>query len=337
MRRPVCFLLLLALVGCAHCAARQGGLNADAVSDLRREKVCWASRDGIYIARGDGSNSARIVKAVDLRKDASVLLPSMPSTGADRLLFLSLLDLNPGDATGTALTLNILDLEGDRIEFWRHISLAKIVAADPGGRYSLFSVPAAAWSPDGRHIVLALRREGPAGDAVLLMDGEGSPTAVIDIAPERLARGTSLSWGPTLGTLYVGLQGPPGQDTGVIGVLGWKGFGAGVVRWDPRREIARKWVLVSGPGAYPAVSSEGRIAVVEPGDVVSLLGRDGARVDRLEGAEGRAKNRLFWSRDGRYLYYYTLIPSGPLGLGQVTVLRCLDTLGGGDFDLVRLR
>lgn len=325
MKHISSLLLLAMLAVCAACSVHHGApkdLEPEARAALLSARVVWASRDGVYIARGDGSDSDRIVKGSDLGKNAGVFLPSMPADDANRLLFLSLLDLNPVDASGTHLTLEILDLEGDRITFWRHISLAKIVPAGAGGRYTLFSVPAVAWSADGKNIALALRREEPAGDAVLLMDGEGNPTALIDIAPQRFSRGTSLSWDLEHESLFLGLQGSTPDDAGVVGVIGRKGLGP---------------IHTVGPGAYPAVSSNGRIAVVEPGDTLALLGRDGERIDRLEGAEGRAKNRLFWSRDGRYLYYYALVPSGPLGMGQVTVLRCLDTRAGGVFDLVRLR
>jgi hypothetical protein len=260
----------------------------------------------------------------------------MPAAGPNRLLFLSLLDLNPVDASGTRLTLEILDLEEDRITFWRHISLAKIVAAGPGGRYTLFSVPAVAWSADGKSIALALRREEPAGDALLLMDGEGSPTALIDIAPHRFSRGTSLSWDARK-TLYFGLQGAAPDEAGVVGAIGWKSMAMGRGVTIQSQDLQRSKVDILGKGAYPAVSKDGRVAVVEAGDELAMLGIDGARTDLLEGAEGRAKNRLFWSRDGRFLYYYALVPSGPLGMGQVTVLRCLDARAGGVFDLVRLR
>jgi len=325
MRRAAAALSVAALVFGAGCAARGGSasLAPEARDALRQERVCWASRDGIYIARGDGSDSDRIVRVGAIGKNAAVFLPSMPAGRADSLLFLSLLDLNPIDASGTGLTLHILDLDGDRITFWRRISLAKIVPAGPDGRYTLFSVPAAAWLPEGARIALAVRREEPAGDAVLLMDAEGGPTALIDIAPRRFSRGTSLSWDSISRVLYLGLAGPSPGEPGVIGAIGLK---------DGER------AQVVAPGSYPAVAPDGRIAVVDAGDELAVMGRGGGQAGRVEGAEGRAKNRLFWSRDGRYLYYYALVPSGPLGLGQVTVLRCLDTIGGAaPFDLVRLR
>ena len=329
MRRLVSFLwLLMALTGGACSAARQGGLNADAVSDLRRERVCWAEREGVFIARGDGSDRVRIFETSKLGEGGVVFHPSMPRAGPDRILFLSLRDLDARDSTGTALTLNILDLNGKRIELWRRVSLSKIVAAGAGGRASIFSVPAVSWSPDGTRIALALRREGQERDGVILMDAQGVPTVFRDVGAARLSRGTSLSWSPEGEALVVGLEDPVGDGAGIIGRLA-TGPG-GDVAATPARPLGR--------GAYPAVSPDGeRIAVVEGREELAVLDRDGALIDRLKIPSGRAPNRLFWSGDGRHLYYYTLIPSGPLGLGQVTVLRCLDTLAGGTIDLVRLR
>lgn len=94
------------------------------------------------------------------------------------------------------------------------------------------------------------------------------------------------------------------------------------------------------PGASPAVSPQGRIAIVDPKaglwDFV-LLGSDGEEIERFRRPAGRAPSRPFWSPDGRFLYYHSLAATGPLGLIEMTMLRCLDTRDGTVFDLVPLR
>ena len=81
------------------------------------------------------------------------------------------------------------------------------------------------------------------------------------------------------------------------------------------------------------------LTVVSPREGLSdlaLLDDQGAEMTRFIRPAGKALNHPFWSGDGRFLYYYSLASTGPLGLVEVTILRVLDLRTRQVHDLARL-
>jgi WD40 repeat protein len=305
--------------------------DADARASLAAQRIAFARQDGLYLARGDGSGERKILDSEDLGGGA-VFLPSVTADGK-HVVFLSLLDLDVRDSTGRDLALNIVALEGTAVGGWRRVRLEKIAPPPAGGREEVFRAAALAWAPDGSLIAAALRGATSEGDdEVVLFGAGGDPMASYDLGKRRLTRVSSLSWSPDGASLILGLEGNgDAQEAGLVGRLDRSRAG--------RSGLAPALAILA-PGQFPALSPDGgRIAVVEAGEGGSdlvVLSASGAEIDRYRRPAGRAPNRLFWSADGRYLYYYSLASTGPLGLLEITMLRCLDTRNRRVFDLVRL-
>jgi len=164
----------------------------------------------------------------------------------------------------------------------------------------------------------------------MLFDAEARPLSQYDLGGRDLARVSSLSWANENTALVLGLEGEA-DSPGVVSRLelpaaGAAGSGARLT------DIA--------PGRFPALSPDGgRIVVV--GEVngqqsLVLLDMSGGMISRFERPAGRALTRPFWSPDGRYLYYYSLASTGPLGLVEITILRCFDIRTHQVYDLLRL-
>ena len=305
--------------------------DPDTRAALRTGRIVYASKEGLYIAHGDGSGAKKLLHPGKIGPQAAVYQPLLSPAG-DRVLFLSMTGIDVRDSSGTDLTLNIVDLKGSKFEHWKRVRLEKILPPDEKGRQTVFDVAAAAWSRDGARIALGLNRDRSGRrDAVLVLDASGGPQVSYGLTGYGLPNVGSISWYPSGDGLVLGVQ--TGQDE--------HGF--------PDVSVARLFLEgnkageleVIGEGVDPSLSTGGdRIAVIDSqngGWDIVLLDRDGEPVDRFLGPAGRALSRPFWSADDRYIYYHSLASTGPLGLIEVTVLRCLDTRGGQVFDLVRLR
>ncbi len=324
---------LLAAAGVAAiatgCAGSKnfGVTDPSARSDLGAHRIVYAKEGSLYLARGDGTRPDRLMRGEDLGPGGTIFLPAL-SEDRSRVLFIGALDLDVHDSTASRLQLNILDVDGERVERWRSIVLDRILPAGAGGRYEIFDIAAAAWSLDGNRIALGLnlpRQHG--GDAVMIFDAEGTPVSRIALGDRSLPRVGSIGWmGPE--SLIVGLEGKGGGQARVARL----DVGAGA-------ETTARLIDVA-PGDYPAFApSLDRIAAVESRDGQwDIVVRDpaGGEIDRYVRPAGRAPNRPFWSGDGRYLYYYSLASTGPLGIVEITMLRCLDTRSRRVYDLVWL-
>ncbi|HZI92724.1 MAG TPA: hypothetical protein VFE84_00660 [Patescibacteria group bacterium] len=312
-----------------------GITDSSARASLVGSTIVFSRNDGVYLAHGDGSSAVRVVSCGEIGKGGAVFMPAI-DPGGRKILFLSVEDLEVRESTGRNLSLNIITFDapaapGSGISSWRKVLLEKVAPPGPGGRQEIFGVAGAAWSRDGKRLALGLNREQPAGgDAILTFDADGTPLEEYSLGGKDLARFSALSWTKQDTGIIFGLE---GQDDapGIVGRLDLVSSGGA-------RQSAR--VVELGPGRFPALSPDGdRIAVVDEGsgagDLV-LLGVDGKELARYERPAGRAPNRPFWSADGRYLYYYSLAATGPLGLVDVTILRCLDIRTQQVFDLIRL-
>jgi hypothetical protein len=295
---------------------------------LAAATITFASDNHLYLARGDGTSAVQVLEGGALGPGGAIFMPALTTDGT-RLLFLGARDLDVRDATGRDLSLNIVDLDGARITQWRRVLLERLAAPGPGGRQEVSAAAGAAWSPDGSLIAVGLNREaGAGGDAVAIFDARGTPTEVYLLSGRDLARVGSPSWQADGRSLLLGLSGDE-LDRGIIARLHPGGTGTDRVLED------------LGPGLYPALDPGGsRIAVVDDHegqwDLV-ILSLEGAVIDRFSRPGGRSLSRPFWSADGRFLYYYSLASTGPLGLATVTVLRCLDTQTRQVFNLARLK
>lgn len=320
-------LLAALAAGCIGGRKNIGVTDPSARSDLAAQRITYAKDGALFVSRGDGARAVRLMRGEELGEGGTIFMPSLTREW-DRVLFIGALDLHVHDSTSSQLQLNILHLEGERIDRWRSIILDRILPAGDGGRYEIFSVAAAAWSLDASMIAMGLNLpEDQGGDVVMIFDADGVPVRRIDLGDRSLPRVGSIDWmGP--GSLLLGLEG----EAGGPGTVARLDLGS-VPGSTPR-------LIDIGTGDYPALSpSMDRIAVVEQDngqwDIV-LLDRDGEEMDRYERPAGRALNRPYWSRDGRYLYYYSLASTGPLGIVEITILRCLDTRSRLVYDLVRL-
>ncbi len=212
---------------------------------------------------------------------------------------------------------------------WRQVRLEKIAPPGVSGRYEAFDVAALAWSADGERIALGMSRTGTP-DRVVLFDKAGTPLHAYDLGEWRFSRVGGISWFPDGRAIALGLE-DPADESG-------RGLAARMTLEDGTGRAGS--IERIGPGAFPAVSPDGRrIAVVDYRDEMwdmVLLTPEGREVRRFARPAGRALNRPFWSPDGRYLYYYSLASTGPLGLIEISMLRCLDTRDSRVFDLVRL-
>jgi Tol biopolymer transport system component len=312
-----------------------GVSDAGAEAILSTFRIVYARPDGVYLARGDATDERRLVEAEEMGKGTVPFLAALSPDGK-RVFFVALAGLDPRQDRGSGLSLNLLDVAEGRVTLWRRTPLDGLIGQASAGRIEASMVPAAAWSPDGSRIAIGLRRAGAGGaDAVAVMDGAGLPLRVVELPERRLLSGSGFSWdGPD--ALIVALEaGGAASDEDASG-------GAGM--------LARLSLVTGGSspalddltrGANPAVSPDGaKVAIVESHagslpDIV-LLDRAGAEVDRFTSPPGRALHHPFWSPDGRFIYYHSLASTGPLGLVQVGLLRCLDTRGGRVFDLARL-
>lgn len=341
MRRPAPALAVaaLTLAGSAACLTSRvyglGVTDESARATLRPSPLAFADRNDLYVARGDGSDARLLVAGRQIGRGGAIFLP-MPAPGGRRLLFLSVVDLDVRESTGRDLSLNILDLDGadpagSSIAAWRRIRLEKIAAPGPEDRQEIFTVAAAAWSRDGSRIALGINRPASTGgDAILLLDAEGRPAMLYDLGGRDLCRVSSIAWTADGTALVFGAE-SEAEGGGTLGV---------VLRLDLTDPGPRAALVELGPGRYPAISPDGsRIAVVDDRagqwDLL-LLDMKGREIDRFVRPAGRALNRPQWSTDGRYLYYYSLASTGPLGLFEITMLRCLDTFSRRVFDLARL-
>ena len=334
MRRALRLAVALALAGSCCCAGRalRLGVQDPVCRDaLRRERITYTRREGVFLARGDGSHETKLLDATDLGRAAAAFMPSLSRDGR-RLLFLSLSEVDVRNSTGHDLALNLLDLDDDDLIGWRRISLERIVPPDTGGRRDAFTVTAAAWSRDASRIALSLDRPASkGGDYVLLMDALGAPVVAVSLQGRELLRAGSLSWTADSTGLLLGLQGQgEWKDQGVVALLTLPQSGAPALRAPA--DLA--------PGQLPALSPSGDLiaaADLEEGraDLV-LMSTEGTERGRFTRPAGRAPSRIWWSADARYLYFCSLASTGPLGLRQVTLLRCLDTRTGEVHDLVNL-
>lgn len=333
MRRPLALLTWGTLILTAGCLSLQapklGVADADARQTMQGFTIAYARRNDLYIARGDGSDEALLMRGADLGRGGAIFMPAL-DPGRGRIAFLSVTDLDVRDSTGSDLSLNLLGIPGRSAAgvpaaVARRVRLARIAPpAAPGGRQEVFTTAGLAWSPGGDRIALGLNRDGPPrGDQVLVLDATGVPQTAYSLGGHELPRVGSFSWTPDGSAIILGLE--DASD------------GGGLVA---RLTLAPAGLTMVGRGRYPALSPDGRsIAVVDDTsgqwDIV-LLGADGAEMERFARPAGRALNRLLWSPDGRYLYYHSLASTGPLGLVEVGMLRCLDTRTREVFDLVRL-
>lgn len=323
--------LLLLMAGCGIPASRLGVEDPLVRAMLRTSTIAYSTEKGVYLARGDGTRPRRIVKARALGENSAVFMPSV-SPDARRLFFLSLIDVNRVDSTGRDLTLSIMDIEGGAVSRWLRVRLEKIVDSSADGRQAVAAIAAARWSPDGGRIALGVNRERDgAGDAVMIFDAEGKPLHSFDLGDWRLPRLGGISWSIDGQSLFVGLEGGVDPVRGTIARL----------RLDPEEYFGISPLDVIGTGRQPTMSPDGKqIAVIEFHDGqwdIVLMDPEGRVIDRFDKPAGRALNRPFWSPDGRFLYFYSLASTGPLGLIQISILRCLDTREGRVFDLVRIK
>ena len=334
-----CLAAILSLLPAAcisrHLAA--GVTDESSRAALRVGVIVYVKQDGLYLARGDGSGARRLLAGNDAGGQLTILHAAL-SPAADRVAFLSVNDLDVRERTGRGLSLQILTLThpadpAAAVSGWRRSQLEKIAPPGPGGRQEIFTAAALAWSRDGSRIAIGLNRPPAAGgDAVLLLDSVGVPLLQYDLAPHDLAPVSSISWTPDSGAVLLGGQIDEGADT-ATGVILRLEFGeSGAARGASITDV--------GTGRYPVISPDGtRIAVVVERSGTSdllLLDMSGREVERFPRPAGRGLTRPQWSADGRYLYYYSLASTGPLGLVDITMLRCLDTRTRQVFDLARL-
>lgn len=339
-RSPLHAALLLAVVcGSASVACithhpPAGVTVASSRTALQAGALVYVKPDGLYLARGDGSGARRLLAENEGGGHTTFLYAAL-SRAADRVAFLSVEEIDMRERTGRGLSLQILTLArpGDPrspVNGWLRIRLERFAPPGADGRLEIFTAAGIAWSHDGTRVAVGLNR--PIGDAVVLFGADGVPQAEYDIAPHDLAPVSSLSWTLDAGALLLGGQVDGGGDnaTGVI------------LRLEPGRTGAARGASVTaiGPGRYPAISPDGeRIAIVDERSGTSdlvVLDMSGREVERFTRPAGRGLSRPQWSGDGTYLYYYSLASTGPLGLIDVTMLRCLDTRTRQVFDLARL-
>jgi len=333
-RRTAALVVALALssisISCLGRYLRLGVDDQEGRDLLRRSRITYADRDGLHLARGDGSDASLLLAASRLGERGAVFLPTLSSDGT-RLAFAGLVELDVRDSTGQELSVNILSLSGAAVTEWRQVRMTKIAPPGAGRRYEAFTAAGIAWSPDGDRIAVGLRRPVPAGgDLLVVLDAGGEPVRSFNLGDRKFTRVSGVSWFPDGRALALGLE-DPADDTG-------RGLVARLSLEDGDRTAGA--IEPIGPGTFPAISPDGRrIAVIdyrnEMWDIV-LLSPGGMEMRRFARPAGRALNRPYWSPDGRYLYYYSLASTGPLGLIEINMLRCLDTRDSHVFDLVRL-
>ncbi|HKY33780.1 MAG TPA: hypothetical protein VJV23_14715 [Candidatus Polarisedimenticolia bacterium] len=318
-----------AVLGCAVWSGPPLGVDdEEARRSLRSARIAFARRDGVYLARGDGSQARRLAGA-GREATGSVAFVAAMTTAQDAVLHLTLDELDVRDGTGIDPALNILELSGGGVAGRRRIRLAPLLPPGADGRIRPSRLPGAAWSPDGASIALAARGEQEGADRILLFDRKGRPSGLFELEGIRLAPASGLAWDQEGDGLLLSAEGGEGQE------------GDRIVRLCLEPGARRGWISPLAPGRDPAPSPAGaRLAVVRdapggPSDIVLLDGA-GKEVERFQRPAGRALHHLFWSADGRYLYYHSLASTGPLGLIEVGMLRCLDTRTRKVFDLLRL-
>ena len=333
---------LVAVIGLAAtaCIGRHtvaGVTDGSSRDALRAGALVYVKDQALYLARGDGSGASRVLGKDDGGDDLTILQAALSPAG-DRVGFLSVNEIDVRERTGRGLSLQILTLACANdpraaVTHWRRIELSKFVQPGADGRLEIFAAGALAWSRDGSRIAVGLNRPSAGGgDAVLLLDPDGNPLVQYDIAPHDLSPVSSISWTRDSGAVLLGGQINAGGDN-ATGVILRLDFGpAGGARGATITDV--------GPGRFPAVSPDGaRIAIVDErsgkSDLV-VLDMSGREVERFTRPAGRGLSRPEWSSDGRYLYYYSLASTGPLGLIDITMLRCLDTRTRQVFDLARL-
>ena len=335
-RRAHRFLVgLLAAALLDSCASRSPGLGVPPTeaTSLASFTITFARPDGIYVARGDGTGERRLVGTRELEAGETPFLASLDRSGS-HLLFLSMSGRDPRSGQGSSLSLHVVEIRADRRASWRRVRLDRMLGGDAANPVEAAMIPGASWSADGARIALGLRRAGRGlEDALLLTDGQGAPQLLLELDGHRLFPGSGLTWLPSGDGVLVALEGGAGaaSDT-AAGVVAQ-------VALDPAGRAARG-VRELTTGRDPAVSPDGtRVAIVDAassaGDIV-LVDLEGKQLDRFERPAGRGLNHLFWSPDGRYLYYNSLASTGPLGIVEIGLLRCLDTRARRVFDLVRL-
>jgi hypothetical protein len=252
-----------------------------------------------------------------------------------RAACLSLDSIDVRAGTGTALAMHILDLDKDGVTARRRVEMKLLAPPDASGRYPVSAVARGLeFSADGSRLAIGL--DAPAGGGVgrvLILDGAGIPIADLILDAPGLGAMNAVSWSRDGSWLAVGLERSRAAE-GIADLV--------VARVDLPAAAGRPRgaLRVLGPGSYPAVSPDGtRLAVVAPRDGLSdlaLLDEAGAEVARFMRPAGKALHHPFWSADGRFLFYYSLASTGPLGLHEVTMLRCLDSRSRQVIDLARL-
>jgi hypothetical protein len=316
----------------ASCGARAPGLGVPRTEagPLAGYSIAFARPDGVYLARGDGTDERRLVGPAELEKGETPFLASLDPTGS-RVLFLSMSERDPRTGRGRSLSLHVLEIHDRTAAAWHRVRMERLLGGKPDDPVEAAMIPGASWSPDGSGIALGLRRsERGLDDAVVVTDGQGEPRLLLELEGRRLFPGSGLAWARSADAVLVSLDWS--SATAPAGVIAR-------VMLDPEARAAHGMAEI-GPGRDPAVSPDGtRLAVVDAassaGDLV-LLDMEGKQLDRFERPAGRGLNHLFWSPDGRYLYYYSLASTGPLGIVEIGLLRCLDTHARRVFDLVRL-
>ncbi len=317
---------LLALSpACAWRLENLGVTDPAARGDLASFAITYVKRGDLFVARGDGTGARRLLPASLAGPGGVIFLPDLAPRGR-RLLFLSGAGLDPADSTARDLALNVFEIEDLRIASWRRALLTRLLPPDATGRQRVLAVAGVDWSRDGERIALGLSRgPGENGDAVALFDAAGSPLAHIVLPGRRLGRGGSLAW-LSDEALLLGLE-EEAEPSG------------GLARLDLHDLRAPRLERLAA-GRYPAVDHSGsRIAAIverEGSWEVILMDPQGRPLRRIPRPAGRAPGRLWWAPDGRWLYFQSQAATGPLGLLNVEVLRCLDTGTGRVFDLVRL-
>ncbi len=334
MRRQGAAALLAAscLAGClAHREAPS--FDDPTVAQLRAGAIVFVDEGSLYRARGDGSSSKRLLAAGQVGPGGRVIAAALSADGK-RAACVAMQSIDVRDASGTDLAVHILELDKERVIAWRRIGMSALAPPGDSGRYPVaITAPGLAWSRDGSKLALGLAT-GPeaAAGRVILLDVLGAPLADLVVAWSGLGGMTSVSWsrdGTWLALGLARLDASGGAPAPVVAALDLAaaGDGPGALR-------------VIAPGGYPAVSPDGtRIAVVSPRDGLTdlaVLDDRGAEVTRFIRPAGKALHHPFWSSDGRFLYYYSLASTGPLGLLEITMLRCLDTRTRLVQDLVRL-
>lgn len=335
----ICLVVALALT-CAACFGinRQlhlGVTDGDARQTLVASTIVYVKGGALYRARGDGSAPSRLIGAGSLGEGGALFSPAVTPDGR-HVLFLAVEDLNVRDRTGRNLSLNLLTMTGDVITQWRKVLFARLVPPGADGRQDILAAgAAAAWSSDASRIALGVSRAaGTSGCAAVIFDNEGHALSTHEISANLSVRIESLSWiGPGAGIILGLTSTSPGDasEPGRVVRLDWTSS-------EGQAGPARAIDLAAG--SYPTLSPDGtRIAVVDERDGVTdlvLLSLKGEEQDRFSKPAGKAINHPFWSPDGRYIYYYSLASTGPLGLIEISMLRCLDTRTRQVFDLVRL-